>query len=501
MYRIQHKEMKRTNSCSTALLHVGEDKVRRRTRRWLFPAGQHLKCTLFCMAIVFTGFIQFSFAQNNRSPNIILILTDDLGWSCFSAKMDDRIPDSKSDYYETPNIDRLMAQSMRFTRGYAPDPICSPSRRSIQFGQTSIRQGDESFPARYNVPGIGRQSIPGVLKAFNSQYRAAHFGKWDLRAKITPEQLGYDESDGDTGNKTGDLVKDKNEKWTKHYITGNPKQMDSITARSVRFIQEQVRTKHPFYLQVSHYATHVNFESGQSSYDKFQSKKPGAKHNNPAWAAMIYDLDASIGALLNIVEQLGIANNTYIFLMADNGAVEFIPPVKNRLDPPSSFPSPMTNFPLRGGKWTLYEGGIRVPFIAKGPGIQAGAQSDVPVVGWDLLPTFNELAGNTKKTAGTIDGGSLVAVLKHGGKGTVTRASNDFFFHRYNNSYPHSAIIAGNYKLIKFWKTNKIELYDISRDLGEISDLSNREPARAKEMERRLMSYINEVNPELAKRY
>jgi arylsulfatase A-like enzyme len=455
--------------------------------------------SLFCRVFIVVAFIQSSFAQSTQHPNIILILTDDLGWSCFSAKMDDRISASKSDYYETPNIDRLMAQSMRFTRGYAPDPICSPSRRSIQFGQTSIRQGDESFPGL--VRDIAHQSIPAVLKAFDSQYRAAHFGKWDLRAKITPAQLGYDESDGDTGNKTGDLVKDKNEKWTKHYITGNPKQMDSITARSVRFMQEQVKTKHPFYLQVSHYATHVNFESKQSSYEKFKSKKPGLKHNNPAWAAMIYDLDASVGELLNMVEHLGIANNTYIFLMADNGAVEFIPPVRNRLDPPSSFQSPMTNFPLRGGKWTLYEGGIRVPFIAKGPGIKAGVQSDIPVAGWDLLPTFNELAGNTKKPGGTIDGASLVSVLKHGGKGTITRLSNDFFFHRYNNSYPHSAIIAGDYKLIKFWKTNKTELYNISKDPGEINDLSSREVSRVKEMERRLLTYINEVNPELAKRY
>ena len=149
----------------------------------------------------------------------------------------------------------------------------------------------------------------------------------------------------------------------------------------------------------------------------------------------------------------------------------------------------------------MYEGGIRVPFIAKGPGIKAGSQSDVPVAGWDLLPTFNELAGNTKKAEGTIDGGSLAHVLKHGGKGEVARLSDDFFFHRYNNSYPHSAIIAGDYKLIKFWKTNKTELYNISKDPGEISDLSNREVARAKDMERRLMSYINEVNPELAKRY
>jgi len=444
---------------------------------------------------------QSSIAQIAQPPNIILILTDDLGWSCFSSQMDDRVPDSKSDYFETPNIDRFAQQAMRFTRGYAPDPICTPSRRSIQFGQTSIRQGDESFPANY-APGVTAcLSIPQALKAFNPRYRAAHFGKWDLRAKITPAQLGYDESDGDTGNKNGDISQDREEKWLKHYITGNPKQMDSITNRSIRFMKREVAKKNPFYLQVSHYATHVNFESKQTSYDQFNAKTPGKKHTNPAWAAMIKDLDASIGNLLKMVETLGIANNTYIFLMADNGAVEFIPPVKNRLDPPSAFDAPMRNYPLRGGKWTLYEGGIRVPFMVKGPGIKPGSQSDVPVAGWDLLPTFVDLAGNSKKAAADVDGGSMVAVLKHGGEGKVQRSSDDFFFHRYNNGYPHSAILVGDMKLIKFWKTNKTELYNIKNDIGETRDLSKEQPAETKALEEKLLEYINGVNPALAKQY
>ncbi len=439
-------------------------------------------------------------AQSTKRPNIILILTDDLGWSCFSTKMDDRIADSKSDYHETPNIDKFAKQSLRFTRGYAPDPICTPSRRSIQFGQTSIRQGDETFPEQY-APGQNHLSIPQVLKIFDKQYKAAHFGKWDLRANITPAQLGYDESDGDTGNKNGDISSDREEKWTTHFITDNPKQMDSITYHSIHFMQEQVKEKHPFYLQVSHYATHVNTETRQASYDKFKAKPVGKKHDNVAWAGMINDLDKSIGELLNMVDALGIADNTYIFLMADNGAVEFIPPVNNRLDPPSSFSHQMRNYPLRGGKWTLYEGGIRVPFMVRGPGIKGGGQTDVPVAGWDLLPTIAELAGNKNKPAGHIDGGSLVSVLKNGGKGKVERLSDDFYFHRFNNGYPHSAIIVGDYKLIKFWKTKKVELYNISKDLGEINEISKQESAKATELEAKLMKYINEVNPELGKRY
>ena len=436
-------------------------------------------------------------AQPVPRPNIILILTDDLGWSCLSAKMDDRQPDSRSDYYETPHIEKFVKQSMRFSRGYAPDPICTPSRRSIQFGQTSIRQGDEAFVARYAPGKTTDRSIPQVLKAIDHRYQAAHFGKWDLRAKITPEQLGYDVSDGDTGNKNGDISSERGEKWTQKYLIDNPKQIDSITHRSIRFIKQQVKAHQPFYLQVSHYATHVNFETQPATYERLRSKPVGKKHDNAAWAGMINDLDASIGNLLNTVEALGIEDNTYIFLMADNGAVEFIPPVSNRLDPPASFPTPMRNYPLRGGKWTLYEGGIRVPFIVRGPGIKPGSQSDISVTGVDLLPTFSELAGDKSGRGQNRDGGSLVPVLTHNGKGRVERFSEELYFHRYNNNYPHSAIISGDYKLIKFWKTQKTELYDLSRDIGEVRDISKEEAVVARQLEEKLKKYMKEVNPEL----
>ncbi|MEZ4902103.1 MAG: sulfatase-like hydrolase/transferase [Spirosomataceae bacterium] len=364
-----------------------------------------------------------------------------------------------------------------------------------------MRQGDEEFPAQYAAASSAHRSIPQVLKTLDDRYKAAHFGKWDLRAKITPAELGYDASDGDTGNKNGNISDDKDEKWTQDFITDNPKQIDSITAHAIQFMQTQVKANHPFYLQVSHYATHANFETQKTSFDKFKSKPAGKKHNNPAWAGMIHDLDSSIGELLKMVETLGITDNTYIVLMADNGAVEFIPPVKNRLDPPSTFKVPMRNYPLRGGKWTLYEGGIRVPFIVKGPGVKKGSQSDVPVAGWDLLPTFSELAGNTQALALDTDGGSMVPVLKNNGIGSIKRLSNDFYFHRYNNGYPHSAIIEGDFKLIKFWKTKKVELYNIEKDIGEISDLSAQEAKKAKLLEAKLMQYINEVNPALPKLY
>lgn len=438
------------------------------------------------------------------APNIILILTDDLGWSSLSSMMDDRLSNSKSDFHETPNMDALSRQSLRFTRGYAPDPICSPTRRSILYGQSSIRQGEEHFAKTYAIPSSPYSAIPQVLKAAHPGYRTAHFGKWDLRASITPEQVGYDVSDGDNGNKVGNQgskdITEPGEKWEQHFAMDNPKQMDSLTDRSIRFMRERAKQGEPFYLQVSHYATHANMETQQNSYEKFAAKPGGTKHKNPAWAAMLYDLDQRIGMLMKEVNALGLRENTYVFLMADNGGVEFVPPVPNRLDPPAVFSSPMRNDPLRGGKWTLYEGGIRVPFMVAGPGVQPG-QTDTPVIGWDLLPTFYALAGGKGPASPALDGGSLTPLMFNPREGSVQRASECFYFHRFHNVYPHSAIISGNHKLIRFWKTDKTELYDLSSDIGETRDLSGTQPERVKDLEQRLLNYIKEVNPNLLSTY
>ena len=156
----------------------------------------------------------------------------------------------------------------------------------------------------------------------------------------------------------------------------------------------------------------------------------------------------------------------------------------------------MRNAPLRAGKWTLFEGGIRVPYMVKGPGIQKGSQSDVPVGGWDLLPTFNDLAGN-KNVGKDVEGGSFASVLKNKGIGKVTRNEDAFYFHRFAKGYPHSAIIKGDYKLIKFWKSKKVEMYDLAKDLGETQDISKSNAAKAKELEASLVRYIKTNNPEL----
>jgi arylsulfatase A len=434
------------------------------------------------------------------SPNFIFILTDDQGWSCTSIGMDDRYPDSKSDYFETPNIDRMAMGGMRFTNAYAPASICSPTRRSIIFGQTPARLGDETFKEAYD-PHRNKEAltIPRMLKSINPAYKAAHYGKWDLRADIFPEDLGYDESDGDTRNSHGNLMSDSGEKWTEVFVTEDPKRTVSITRRAVNFMERQVSQGNPFYLQISHYAPHVDIQTRQATLEKYQKKPAGKKHHTPGWAGMLENMDTSIGEILDKVESLGISGDTYIIFMSDNGAAEFIPPVpaQKKLLHPDTFDKPMRNYPLRGGKWSLYEGGIRVPFIVKGPGVASGAMSHESVGGWDLLPTLSELAGYTRPLPEELDGGSFAKIIHSGGSGSVSRGNDFLVFHRYNKGYPHSAIIQGEYKLITFWKTDQIELYNIRSEIGEISSLADKHPEKVKALYGLLTNYLKEVNPAL----
>ncbi len=434
------------------------------------------------------------------APNFIFILADDLGWTCLSQRMDDRVPNSRSDYHETPALEKFARSGMRFTNGYAPDALCCPTRRSIQFGQTPTRQGDERFPKNYAPAKHPRLTIPRMLKSADARYRTAHYGKWDLRADIFPEELGYDESDGNTGNRNGDVSSDKDSKWTAHYLNNDPKRIETLTARAVNFVRRNHAAGTPFYLQLSHYATHVDIQTREETFAKFAAKPKGRIHSQPAWAGMLADLDAGVGRLLDEVDRLGLADRTYVIFMADNGAAEFIPPVKNKMDHPSVFPVPPRNHPLRGGKWVVYEGGIRVPFIVRGPGVKPGSQCNVPVAGWDLLPTLADLAGYARPLPADLDGASFRGLLTRG-EGTVKRPDDFLVFHRYAAAYPHSAIRVGDYKLIKIWKTNALELYHLRDDLGEITDLAQKLPQKTKELHERLMAYLKRVDAEVLHGY
>jgi arylsulfatase A len=437
------------------------------------------------------------------SPNFVFILSDDQGWPATSVQMHPALKDSRSDYFQTPNLERFASQAMRFSQGYAPAALCSPTRRSLQLGQMPVRQGNEVYETEYPV-GNTHLTIPRLLKSVDSRYQAAHFGKWDHRTDIAPEHFGYDESDGNVGNQPGSITSGFNskEKWNKYTVTEDPKRIFSLTDRSLDFMMRNVKDKRPFFIQISHWAVHVTMQTRRESLKKYEQLPKGEKHNVPAFAGMTEDLDVGVGKILDMIDKLGIADSTYVIYMADNGAAGWIPPNTSRnLSNPTTYESPSRNAPLRGGKWVTFEGGIRVPFIVRGPGVKENSFCNVPVVAWDILPTIADIVGYKKAMPNDIDGGSFRALLENNGRGTVQRPNSGLVFHRYNDGYPHTAIRVGDYKLVKFWKEEKQLLFNLKDDLGETKDLAKAQPGKANALHKQLMDYLESVDSDVLTLY
>lgn len=290
-------------------------------------------------------------------PNFILILSDDQGWNMTSTKMDPERDDSKSDFFLTPQLERFARAGMKFSNGYSPSPLCSPSRHAIQFGQTTARLRMVHNPV---TPRLDKAvSIAQMLKKGNKEYKTAHFGKWHIKIS-TPEQLGYDESDGSTNNGEGIHTSPRVQPVK---LDDDPKKIFSITEKSINFMKKQIKDNNPFYLQISHYADHLDVVARKETVDKYNKMKKGKVHIRPEFAAMNEDLDTGVGLILDKVKELGLSDNTYIFYMADNGART----------------EHGTNVPLKDGKFNIWEGGIRVPFFVIGPGVKPGSVCKVPV--------------------------------------------------------------------------------------------------------------------------
>ena len=405
------------------------------------------------------------------SPNFIVILGEGSGWSSSSVQMDDRNPASKSTSLETPNLERLAKDGMRFSNGYAASPRCTPSRAALFTGRTPAALhmtfiGDGKRQAAVTtklLPPQASMELPAAAVTIgellkSAGYATAHFGKWHV-GRASPEQHGFDESDGATNNGGPDEV-----------ANPNPKQALAMTAKGIDFMERQVKARKPFYLQMSHYP---------SQNEKGGGRKPRSPEQNQSEMDIV---DQTVGQVLDAVDRLGIAADTYILYTTDHG-------------------TPGRNLPLTGGKGTLSEGGLRVPFIIRGPGIKAGVCSHVFVSSLDLLPTFAKLAGSSEPLPAELDGGSLVPLLTHEGTGTVKRRHEEFIVHfpHYDKDPlgPGSAIFVGDYKLIRTYETGGPCLYDLSKDPGERNDLAAEMPERAADLDKRLTAYLTSVKAQM----
>ena len=436
-----------------------------------------------CFIINLYGF--YSLRAQNSPPNFIVIVADDQGWNGTSVAMSKGNPLSKSDFYETPNLELLAKQGMCFSNAYAAAPVCAPSRYSIQTGQT---------PARLQMIRVGMstshinheqlQTIPKTLKSINSNYKTAHFGKWGMDSH--PSVFGYDISDGATKNKDG-IFTNKPDQWVVK-PSDDPKQIFSITERAVSFID--TAKEQPFYVQISHYAIHSNLIATQNSIQKFENKPIGKTHNNIGLAAMTMDLDQSIGILIKTLKANNLYENTYIIYTSDNGSVPIIRP---RRKYPKSY-----NYPLQRGKWDAMEGGIRVPLIVCGPKVKKGTYSSIPVSSVDFLSTIMHLAGKKDKQSELIDGGSFKHLLFKNNQKTVKRKTEGLIFHvPYKNGIalnrPHSAVIKNGFKLITFHDNNEKALFKINSDISESNNLVNSHKKETKKLSEILDHYLIQV--------
>lgn len=427
-----------------------------------------------------------------QTPNFIVILADDLGWSSLSVSMDQKYPTAKSDYYKTPNIDSIIDSGLRFSNGYAASPVCSPTRYSIQFGKSPARlkrtRGLGKNHADHNQIGI-----PQVLKSIDKSYRAAHIGKWHIDKD--PSAFGYDVHDGVTRNKAGGFINNQTQ-WH-GYVDEDPKLVYSLTERAIEFMRDSVEKQQPFFVQISHYAVHSNIVYSQSSFDEVGKREKGKLHKNQGYAAMLEDLDLSIGSLLDAYSELDLAEDTYIIFLSDNGGMPVLPMRVNRGRPYSAG----LNSPLLRGKWDLTEGGIRVPFAIAGPNVKAGSQSDTPVVSYDLLPTIADLAGSQNSLPNNLDGVSISPLFEDH-NADLDRPFDGIVFHypHYNRvgmNEPHSAIRFENYKLIHFPASDRNLLFNIIQDPGERVDLSKKMPEMVELLKVKLETYLKTVDAEL----
>ena len=431
-----------------------------------------------------------STAAEKRPPNIVLLLVDDMGWIdpvCYG-----------NPFHETPNIDRLASQGMRFTDAYAACPVCSPTRASIMTGR---------YPATVNltdfIPGHWRPWDKLVVPEFNQQlphsevtiaealkpvgYVSASFGKWHLGgATHNPDSQGFDE-----------MLVTGGRHFFPNFRTTPPAEIDDgayladvLTDRAERFM-EQHRDE-PFFLYLPHYAVHIPLEAKRELIAKYERKqpKPPGRVNNPVYAAMVEHIDQSLGRIMARLDELQLADDTLLVFFSDNGGL--YQSASRKGDPV------MVNTPLRDEKGSLYEGGIREPLIIRWPGhIAPGSECSVPVSSVDLLPTFAELAGpkTQDNLTNRIDGVSLVPLLTQ--QRELPARSLFWHYPHYHHTTPAGAIRKGDLKLIEYFDDGHIELYDLKNDLSEKHDLAAERPVVAKSLQQELAAWRKSVGAKM----
>ena len=438
------------------------------------------------------GFVALLGSAADRPPNFVVLLVDDLGWADIGVY--------GSDLHQTPNIDRLASESLRFTNAYAASPVCTPTRASIMTGKYPARlhmtvwhEASANPPQnRKLVPPVTRGSLPHeevtIAEVLHQAgYFTAHVGKWHLgTAGYYPETQGFDLNIGGTFwgapqsffyPYRGSQFFDKNPRyvpglhWGEHgeYLT------DRLTEEALRVIDRA--GDGPFFLNMCYHTVHTPIEAKPEVVDRYREGAKKAKHHrNPTYAAMVQSLDESVGRIL-----AKLPDNTIVIFTSDNGGY-----VNRWQDVQVT-----DNHPLRSGKGSLYEGGVRVPLLIRWPGVSRdGSVSDEPVSTIDFFPTMVEMAGLTHAP---VDGLSLAALVKDPSARLDRDALYFHYPHYYPTTTPVSSIRERDWKLLHYYEDDKVELYNLANDGSESRDLSASQSERVRKLRRKLDAWREEV--------
>lgn len=444
-----------------------------------------------------------------QPPNVVLVVADDLGWSdlqCYGA-----------DLIETPHIDRLARQSVRFTQAYAPAPVCSPTRAAILTGKAPARlqmtiwsEGALSGPKNRRLrQATSRPDLPHAEVTLAEHFQSAGYltalvGKWHLGdAAHAPETQGFDVNIGGThwgapatfffpyrGSRSNGEYR-----YVPHLEFGAQGEYltDRLTQEATRVIRHAAATRQPFFLMLAQHAPHTPIEAPEGDVEYFESRRSAAlRHQHPVYAAMIRSLDNGIGQLQQCLEELQLADNTVFVFTSDNGGYIGTSSFRGQEIPIT------TNAPLRSGKGTCYEGGLRVPLIIRWPDGEKPGPCDQPVILTDLFATLTELLPKAPEMT-VPDGLSLAPLLRDPSSTLPARDLHFHYPHYYHApaSTPVSAIRSGNLKLLEYFEDPHVELFDLGADPGETRDLAAQRPQEAQRLLEKLRTWRTETGAAL----
>ena len=459
--------------------------------------------TIRTLFVLFLISILFSCSEEKQQPNVVFILVDDLGW----ADVKCNYPES---FYDTPNIDSLAEQGVRFTNAYSANPVCSPTRAALMTGKHPNRVNitdwiPGSDPKKRPLLGpqdsdhLALKEITIAEKLKEKGYKTCFIGKWHLGDKgFFPEDQGFDINIGghDKGSPPGGYYSPyKNPKLEDgpkgEYLT------DRLTTEGIRFIKQN--KDKPFFLYLAFYTVHTPIQASKKFIEKYKAKRktlgltevPHKREGdgwtklvqeNAAFASMVASMDENVGRVLTALKEQGLNNNTWVIFTSDNGGLSTL----TRKNAPTS------NGPLRAGKGWCYEGGIRVPLIINGPEIiNPGRVENTPTVSMDFYPTILSLAGVEPNKN---DGENLLPIL------TENKAINrdELFWHypHYHGSAwkPGSALRKGDWKLIVHYEDNRIELFNLANDPGETTEVAAEHTEKVQELKNILDKKLAESN-------